>query len=74
MIGDQVTRRAAPNDGCGCWLAPSMFRRVSDGMGPSDLLGTPSLESFSVIVSSDATVPTVTRRSLPDRCVQRFRF
>jgi hypothetical protein len=51
MIGDQVARRGAHNDGCACWLAPSMFRRVSDGMGLSDLLGKPSLESFPVIVS-----------------------
>jgi hypothetical protein len=46
MIGDQVARRGAPNDGRACRLAPSMFRGVSDGMALSNLLGTPSLESF----------------------------
>jgi hypothetical protein len=73
MIGEQVARRGAPNDGCACWLAPSMFRRVSDGMGFSDLLGTTSLESFTVIVSSDATASTVTwRPRLVLRALVRF--
>jgi hypothetical protein len=47
LIEDHVARRGAPNmDGSAHWMAPGLFRRVSDGKALPDLLGTGVLEPF----------------------------
>jgi hypothetical protein len=47
LIDDHVARRGSPNvDGSAYWMAPGLFRRVSDGRALSDLLGTRVLEPF----------------------------
>jgi len=46
-IADHVGRHGAPNvDGDAHWMAPGLFRRVSDGKSLPELLGTRSLEPF----------------------------
>lgn len=47
LLEDYVQRRGAPNvDGRARWMAPGMFRRVSDGISLTEVLGVKTLEAF----------------------------